>query len=72
MITLGTSPVVQWLTLCAPNAGGPGSIPSQETRSCMPQLQIPHAAMKGSDPEWHSRDLVQSNKQMKQRRMFER
>ena len=25
--------VVQWLRLCAPNAGGPGSIPGQGTRS---------------------------------------
>ena len=24
---LGTSLVVQWVRLCAPNAGGPGSIP---------------------------------------------
>ena len=61
MIDLGTSLVVQWLRLCAPNAGGPGSIPSQETRShvlqvrvCMPQLQIPHAAMKSDDPECQS------------------
>ena len=33
--TLGTSLVVQWLRLRAPNAGGPGSIPGQETRSHM-------------------------------------
>ena len=26
----GTSLVAQWLRLCAPNAGGPGSIPGQE------------------------------------------
>ena len=32
----GTSLVVQWLRLQAPNAGGPGSIPGQETRSHMP------------------------------------
>ncbi|TEA31623.1 hypothetical protein DBR06_SOUSAS7710062, partial [Sousa chinensis] len=38
--------VVQWLRLCAPNAGGPGSIPSQGTRSCMPQLKIPHTTTK--------------------------
>ena len=30
---LGTSLVVQWLRLCAPNVGGPGSIPGQGTRS---------------------------------------
>ena len=40
----GTSVVVQWLIFCAPNAGGPGSIHVQGTRSrmlllrvCMPQ-----------------------------------
>ena len=45
----GTSLLVQWLTIHAPNAGGPGSIPDQGTRShspqlkaCMPQLKIPH------------------------------
>ena len=42
----GTSQVVQWLGLCAPNAGGPGSIPGQGTRSCMMQLKILHAATK--------------------------
>ena len=30
-----TSLVVQWLRLCEPNAGGPGSIPGQGTRSHM-------------------------------------
>ena len=38
-ITPGTSLVVQWLRLCAPSTGGPGSIPGQETRVCMPQLR---------------------------------
>ena len=33
----GTSLVVQWLRLLAPNAGGPGSIPDQGTRLHMPQ-----------------------------------
>ena len=37
----GTSLVVQWLRLCAPNAGGPGSIPGQGTGSCMQQLKDP-------------------------------
>ena len=36
----GTFLVAQWLRLCAPNAGGPGSIPGQGTRSHM------HAATK--------------------------
>ena len=35
----GTSLVVQWLRLPALNAGGPGSIPGQGTRSHMPQLR---------------------------------
>ncbi|TEA36535.1 hypothetical protein DBR06_SOUSAS15910004, partial [Sousa chinensis] len=44
---------VQWLRLCAPNAGDPGLIPGQGTRSHMPQLRVrilqlrsPHAATK--------------------------
>ena len=36
----GTSLVVQWLQLHAPNAGGLGSIPGQGTRSRMPQLRV--------------------------------
>ncbi|TEA39938.1 hypothetical protein DBR06_SOUSAS10310031, partial [Sousa chinensis] len=32
--------VVQCLRLHAPNAGGPGSIPGQGTRSHMPQLRV--------------------------------
>ena len=36
----GTSLVVQWLRLHAPNAGGLGSIPGQGTRSRMPQLRV--------------------------------
>ena len=43
---IGTSLVVQWLRLRALNAGGPGSIPGQGTRSHMPQLKIPHATVK--------------------------
>ena len=31
--------VVQWLRLCTSNAGGPGSIPGQGTRSYMLQLR---------------------------------
>ena len=51
----GTSLLVQWLRLQAPNAGGLGLIPGHGTRShrlqlriCMPQLKIPHAATKDS------------------------
>ena len=40
----GASLVVQWLRLRAPNAGGPGSIPGQETRFHVLQLKIPCAA----------------------------
>ncbi|TEA42750.1 hypothetical protein DBR06_SOUSAS1610279, partial [Sousa chinensis] len=32
--------VVQWLRLHTPNAGGPGSIPGQGTRSHMPQISV--------------------------------
>ena len=32
--------VGQWLRLCAPKAGGPGSIPGQGTRSHMLQLRV--------------------------------
>ena len=42
----GTGLMVQRLRLCAPNAGGLGSIPGQGTRSHMLQLKIPHAATK--------------------------
>ena len=47
---LGSSLLVQWLRLHAPNAGGSGSIPAQGTRYHMLQSKIPHAATK----TWHS------------------
>ena len=37
---LGTSLVVQWLRLHAPNVGGLGSIPGQGTRSHMLQTRL--------------------------------
>ncbi|TEA25694.1 hypothetical protein DBR06_SOUSAS2510124, partial [Sousa chinensis] len=41
--------VVQWLRLCAPNAGGPGWIPGQGTRSHMhAATESPHAATEKS------------------------
>ena len=40
----GTYLVVQWLRLWAPDAGGPGLIPGQGTRSHMQQLR--HSAAK--------------------------
>ena len=42
----GTSLVVQWLGLCIPSAGGPGSFPGRGTRSHMPQLKSLHVATK--------------------------
>ena len=52
---IGSSLVVQWLRLQAPNAGGSGLIPGQGTGSHMPQvrvhmlqLKISHAATKRS------------------------
>ena len=39
-VTRGTSLVVQWLRLQAPNAGSPSSNPSLEIRSHMPQLRV--------------------------------
>ena len=36
----GTSLVAQWLRLCNPNTGDLGLIPSQRTRSHMPQLIV--------------------------------
>ncbi|TEA34858.1 hypothetical protein DBR06_SOUSAS4310039, partial [Sousa chinensis] len=44
--------VVQWLRLCTPNAGGPGSIPGQRTRSHMPQLRVCMLQLK--DPTCHN------------------
>ena len=36
-----TSLVVQWIRLCAPNAGGPGSIPGRGSRSGMhPAIRV--------------------------------
>ena len=36
----GTSLVVQWLSLCTPNAGDVGKIPGQRTRSHIPKLRV--------------------------------
>ena len=43
---VGTSLVIQWLRLWAPNTGGLGWIPGQGTRSCMLQLNIQSATAK--------------------------
>ena len=53
---IGTSLVVQWLRHHAANAGGPGLIPGQGTRSHMLQLQI-----LTEEPACHSWDLAQPN-----------
>ena len=45
-LTMRDFPVVQWLRLYTPNAGGPGSIPGQGTRARTPQLNLPHVATK--------------------------
>ena len=44
--TVGTSLVVQWLRLCAPNAGGPGLISGQGTKIPHAATKSPHAATK--------------------------
>ena len=69
----GTSLVVQWLRCNIPNAGHPGSISGQGTRSHMPQLRdympqlkvphavtkkILHAAMEIEDPACQNKDLA--------------
>ena len=48
MFSLWTSPVVQWLRLHAPSAGGPGSIPGQGSRSHTPQLRVCMLQLKDS------------------------
>ena len=49
----GTSLVIQWVRLHAPNTGGPGSIPVRELDpACMPQLRSPYASTK----TWHSQN----------------
>ena len=54
MFEIGTSMIAQWLRLCAPNAGGLGSIPAQGTISPM------RAATK--EPTCHNWDPAQPNK----------
>ena len=51
---IGTSLVVQWLTLRAPNAWGLGSTLDQGTRSHMPQLKNSGASTKTEDPTYNS------------------
>ena len=51
--------MVQWLRLCAPNAGGWGSVPGLETIAHIQKLKILHATAKY--PMWSNQDLVQQN-----------
>ena len=60
----GTSLVVQWLRLCAPNAGGLGLILGQGTRSYMQQLK---------DSAYHREDgrsQVQPHKYLKKKKSW--
>ena len=61
---LRTSLVIQGLSLWVPEAGGPGSIPGQGTRSHTPLLKIPHTLVeiKIKDPVCHHQDPVQPSK----------
>lgn len=65
-----TSTVVQWLRFCALDAGAwvqsltGGLDPTcRNSKICMLQLKIRHAAMKTEDPECHSQGLAQPNKE---------
>ena len=53
----GISLVIQWLRLCTPNAGGPGLIPGQGTRSHMLQLRVHMLRLKilhAATKNWYS------------------
>ena len=57
---IGTSLVVQWLRLHTPNAGDPGSIPGQGSRSHMLQLRVCMLQLK--DPSGHNEGPVHGKK----------
>ena len=57
----GTSLVVQWLPHCTPNAGDPGSIPGQGTRSHMLTTKSSHVLQLKDKKK--KKDLVQIKKQ---------
>ena len=71
MFAFRTLLLVQWLRLCTPSEGGPGSIPGQvigsyipELRIHVPQLKLSYATTKepacgNKDPECHSQDSEQ-------------
>ena len=50
-VSPGTSLVVQWVRLCTPNVGGPGSIPGQRTKSLRATAKDP--AHSNEDPACH-------------------
>ena len=61
--------VILLLKLCAPNAGGPNSIPGQETRFhvlqlrvCMAQIKILYPPTKMEDLAYHHQELAHPNK----------
>ncbi|TEA35753.1 hypothetical protein DBR06_SOUSAS1110111, partial [Sousa chinensis] len=51
--------VVQWLRQHAPNAGGPGLIPGQRSRSHMPQIRVCVPQLK--DPTCFNKDPTRRN-----------
>ena len=61
------SRVVQWLRHHSPNAGSPGSIPGQGTRSHMTQLKILHAATKTRHSQMEKTSLLDTDKTGKQK-----
>ena len=64
----GTSLVVQWIRLCTPNTGGPGSIPGQGTRFHMLQLKILNVATKTR----HSQIKKKKRKEKKRKGVLQR
>ena len=57
----GTSLVVQWLWLSAPNAGGPGSVPGQETRSHLPQPRVCMVQLRPDTANWINKNKYLKN-----------
>ena len=56
-----TSAVAQWIRLHAPNAGGPGLIPRQGTRSHM-HVATESLHVTTKEPACRNQDRVQPNK----------
>ena len=66
----GTSLVVQWLELCTLNAGGPGSILGQRTRSGMLWLKVPHAQTKTRCSQINKLNLFKKKEKKKRERKW--